>query len=90
MGPGYQMNLFLKTYTIKPVGTLSVRAPLVFEFFDWFVEEKIKYKNEENVLILKFEPHHNFCPAPFFLCHWSIFSSVHRSLDAVREGKKKA
>jgi hypothetical protein len=53
-----------------------------FQFLKFLVEEKNTYKDFcLPLLILIIGPRHNFC-TDFLLCHWSIFSSVHISLDA--------
>jgi hypothetical protein len=61
-----------------------------FSIFGWFVEEKIKYENGKNLLILKFEQHQHFWPAPFISLSLVNFSSVHHSLDVGREGQNPA
>ncbi len=66
-----------------------VHALVVFIFLGCLVEEKNKYKTMlvslktviNSCVGLVRKPHHDFC-AGLPLCHWLIFSCVHRSLDA--------
>jgi hypothetical protein len=73
------MNIFEKAYKFNLL--------MVFKFVACLVQEKTAYKmfvclNKQLQILTKFSGSRIIVSVPASLCHWSILSNVHPSLDA--------